>query len=130
MVRACRPPAREPGVLAGAPLDDRHVDARQRQLARQHQPRRASPGNHHRMLVTTAAPSLGLCSGRRFCGTTGALPQAPQFAIPWSGRERRAPFPFSCAARQSSGIARRSPTGRSVSGKASEPAPTHHSITS
>ena len=31
---------------------------------------------------------------------------------------------------QSSGIARRSPTGRSVSGKASEPAPTHHSITS
>ena len=31
---------------------------------------------------------------------------------------------------QSSGIERRSPTGRSVSGKASEPARTHHSITS
>ena len=31
---------------------------------------------------------------------------------------------------QSSGIARRSPTGPSLSGKASEPAPTHHSITS
>jgi len=32
--------------------------------------------------------------------------------------------------RQSSGIERRSPTGRSVSGKASEPARTHHSIAS
>jgi hypothetical protein len=34
------------------------------------------------------------------------------------------------SARQSSDIERRSPTGRSVSGKASEPVSTHHSITS
>lgn len=34
------------------------------------------------------------------------------------------------ATRQSLGIERRSPTVRSVSGKASEPARTHHSITS
>ena len=49
---ACVQPtcARAGQVPAGAPLDDRHVDARQRQLARQHQPRRASPGNHHCML--------------------------------------------------------------------------------
>ena len=39
--------ARAGEVLAGAPLDDRDVDARQRQLARQHQPCRASSGDHH-----------------------------------------------------------------------------------
>ena len=42
--------ARAGQVLAGAPLDDRDVHARQRQLSRQHQPRRASSGDHHRML--------------------------------------------------------------------------------
>ena len=42
--------ARAGELLAGAPLDDRDVDARQRQLARQHQPGRAASGDHHRML--------------------------------------------------------------------------------
>ena len=42
--------ARAGEVLAGAPLDDGDVDARQRQLARQHQPRRTASGDHHRML--------------------------------------------------------------------------------
>ena len=42
--------ARAGEVLAGAPLDDGDVDARQRQLARQHQPCRTSSGDHHRML--------------------------------------------------------------------------------
>ena len=42
--------ARAGELLAGAPLDDRDVDPRQRQLARQHQPGRASSGDHHRML--------------------------------------------------------------------------------
>ena len=37
-------------VLAGPALDNGNVDARQRQLARQHQPRRAAAGNDHRML--------------------------------------------------------------------------------
>jgi hypothetical protein len=42
--------ARADEVLAGAPLDNRDVDPRQRQLARQHQPCRTSSGDHHRML--------------------------------------------------------------------------------
>ena len=36
-------------ILADAPLDDSDVDARQRELARKHQSRRTTPGNHHRM---------------------------------------------------------------------------------
>src|SRR5207247_4485741 len=36
-------------ILAGAALDDGDVDLRQRELARQHQPRRAASGDHHRM---------------------------------------------------------------------------------
>jgi hypothetical protein len=42
--------ARAGEVLAGAPLDKGNVNARQRQLARQHQPRRTPSGDHHRML--------------------------------------------------------------------------------
>ena len=42
--------ARAGQVLVGAPLDDGNVDARQRQLARQHQPRRTGSGDHHRVL--------------------------------------------------------------------------------
>ena len=42
--------ARAGEVLAGAPLDDGDVDARQRQFARQHQPGRTSSGDHHRMV--------------------------------------------------------------------------------
>jgi hypothetical protein len=36
-------------VLAGAPPDNGHVDARQRQLARQHEPPRTASSDHHRM---------------------------------------------------------------------------------
>ena len=51
MVRAVQTArARAGEVLAGAPLDDGDVDPRQRQLARQHQPRRTAAGDHHRML--------------------------------------------------------------------------------
>ena len=50
MVRDCKPPARAGEILAGAPLDDDNVDAGQRQLPRQHQPRRTSTGDHYRML--------------------------------------------------------------------------------
>ena len=42
--------ARSIELLGGAPLDNGHVDARQGQLARQHQPRRAASGYDHRML--------------------------------------------------------------------------------
>jgi hypothetical protein len=41
--------ARAGQVLAGALLDNGNVDARQRQLARQHQPCRTSSGDHHHM---------------------------------------------------------------------------------
>jgi hypothetical protein len=44
------PCARAGEVLTGAPLDNGHVNARQRQLARQHQPCRSSSGDHHRTL--------------------------------------------------------------------------------
>ena len=36
--------------VIGTPLDDRDVDLRQRQLGRQHHPRRPSSGDHHSML--------------------------------------------------------------------------------
>ena len=42
--------ARAGEVLAGAPLDDDHVDLCQRQLARQHEPGRTSSGDHHGVL--------------------------------------------------------------------------------
>jgi len=41
--------ARAGKVLARAPLDDGHVDARQRQLGAQHQPGRAASNDHHLM---------------------------------------------------------------------------------
>jgi hypothetical protein len=37
-------------VLAGAPLDNGHVNPRQRQLACQHQPGRTSSGDDNRMV--------------------------------------------------------------------------------
>jgi hypothetical protein len=59
--------------LAGAPLDNGDVDASQRQLARQHQPGRASSGDHHRMLghrhtpvgITPVATSASHSSGQQ-----------------------------------------------------------------
>ncbi len=71
--RACMQAARARAgeVLVGAPLDDGDVDTRQRQLARQHQPRRASSCDHHRMVR----------HGQRLCGTTRGLPQAPVSGI-------------------------------------------------
>jgi hypothetical protein len=41
------------------PFDDDDVDLRQRQLSRQHHPRRTASGDHHRMLSLAhfAAPS-------------------------------------------------------------------------
>ena len=54
MQTAC---ARAGEALAGAPLDDGNVDPRHRQLARQHQPRRTSSGDHHRMLGHSLTPA-------------------------------------------------------------------------
>src|ERR1700704_5103452 len=74
MQTAC---ARAGEVLVGAPLDDGDVDAHQRELARQHHPRRTSSSDHHRML----------CHGRCLCGMTRGLPQAPVSGISckWRG---------------------------------------------
>ena len=55
-VQAAR--ARAGDVLIGAPLDNDDVDARQRQLARQHQARRPASGNHHRMTGHPPAPAV------------------------------------------------------------------------
>ena len=44
-------------ILAGSPLDDRHVHTGQRQLARQHQPGRPPSGDHDRMLGHREAPT-------------------------------------------------------------------------
>ena len=48
---ACMQPARASAdkILGGAPLDNSDVDSSQGQLARQHQPGRATTGNHYLM---------------------------------------------------------------------------------
>ena len=71
MVRECRPPARASEVLVGAPLDNGNVDARKRQLDRQHQPCRTPAGDDHRVLSHSHTPlvtpiSAGSGLGRRF----------------------------------------------------------------
>ncbi len=82
MVRECRPPAHASEVLVGAPLADGDVDARQRQLARQHQPGRTSSGDQHRMLGHShTSHSVASGFGRQLCGTTRGLRQAPLFGI-------------------------------------------------
>jgi hypothetical protein len=55
--------ARPGQLLGGAPLDDRDVHARQRQLARQHQPRWTSSSDHHGMVRHghDPAPPAGAC---------------------------------------------------------------------
>jgi hypothetical protein len=84
--------ARAGQILAGAPLDNGNVDARQRQLARRHQPRRTSSGDHHRMIGHSHTPAGSVDSntrishlpipqilawGQRLCGTPRGLKQAP-----------------------------------------------------
>jgi len=79
-----------------APLDNRDVDARQHEFARQHHPGRTSSGNHHRMFghrhplvdisgtptpasnsaasggthTRTSAPNVGSCTASRTIGST------------------------------------------------------------
>jgi hypothetical protein len=48
--------ARTDTVRAGAPLDNGNVDARQRQLARQHQARRPASGYYDDMFSHTPPP--------------------------------------------------------------------------
>jgi hypothetical protein len=45
--------------VADAPLDDRDVDPRQRQFTAQHQARRATSGDHRRMLGHPHSVSTG-----------------------------------------------------------------------
>ena len=75
--------ARSIHILIGAWFDDDDVDARQRQLARQHQPGRAASRDHHRMLGHPRLPlfSVGSGLGRRVCGMPPVLPQAPSCGI-------------------------------------------------
>ena len=66
--------ARAVEVLAGAPFDDDDVDARQRQLARQHQPRRTAAGDHHRMRHAHYGKDCAHSTPRR---CAARLPQRP-----------------------------------------------------
>jgi hypothetical protein len=89
--------ARAGEVLAGTPLDNGKVDARQRQLARQHQPSRTSSDHRHCMLgrrhtpagttpVATSAshPSVAAQSG--VAHTRTCVPSARNFtASPTTG---------------------------------------------
>ena len=79
------PRARAGEVLVGAPLDEGDVDARQCQLARQHQPCRTCAGDHHRVLghrsllawkQATDSTALGLdnhCEHRGSSDSVGAI---------------------------------------------------------
>src|SRR5205814_7863518 len=79
--------ARADELLIGAPLDYGDVDAGQRQLAREHQARRAGARHHYRMLGHAPPPDFeGSGYSRKLCTTTGALPQAPRCAVCWEWR--------------------------------------------
>ena len=77
--------ARADELLAGAPLDDGDVDPRQRQLARQHQPRRTPSGDHHlhARLIHNSRFRRFLACGGALCGTPQGLKQAPHSGINW-----------------------------------------------
>jgi len=60
-------------VRSGAPLDNGDVDARQRELGRQHQPGRPAPGNYYRMFGhrhPPAATSARICMASSFSDWT------------------------------------------------------------
>ena len=64
IVREWNPPAREPGQpVIGAPLEQHDVDLRQRQLRRQHHPRRPAAGDHHSLFSHPHSPRLSLAAG-------------------------------------------------------------------
>ena len=78
-------------VAVRAPLDDRDVDARQRQLGGQHQPGRTAAGDRHGMLghVHPQPRFLGFSAcGGALCSTTRGLLQAPLPDINWERRGR------------------------------------------
>ena len=58
--------------VIGTPLEDRDIDLRQRQLSRQHHPRRTASGDHHRMLAhtPTSASSVRNCTASPIIGST------------------------------------------------------------
>src|SRR5204862_5546864 len=71
---------------AGASLDDEDVGPRQRQLRRQHHPRRTAAGDHRCMLGHTpllTSPTFL----RRLCTIAGGLRQAPAAVLLLSWRE-------------------------------------------
>ena len=83
--------ARADELLARAPLDNGDVDARQRQLARQHQPGRTAPGDHHpvrpwhlQVKLSSTSPirtslllTLSMASFTRASGMTSTIASMP-----------------------------------------------------
>jgi hypothetical protein len=57
--------ARTGEVLVNAPLDNGNVDPRQRQLAREHQSRRTSSDDRHRMVGHRHTPRVVSAAGDR-----------------------------------------------------------------
>jgi hypothetical protein len=76
-VQTARARARE--FLVGASLDNRNIDARQRQLTRQHQSRWSSADDHHRVFDLCRTHSRLRSNWLRpaFYGMVGVLKQAP-----------------------------------------------------
>ena len=88
-------------LLARAPFDDGHVDPRERQLTRQHEPRWTSARDQDCM-VSVGRTAFGLILhfdppalggshlGQALCGTLRGLRQAPRSGIRWQWEERGA----------------------------------------
>ena len=73
-VQAARPLAGK--LLAGTSLDDGDVHPRERQLRRQHQPRRPATDDHHRMLGHAAPPCVADGPGHSLMSPMPAPPEA------------------------------------------------------
>jgi len=99
--------------VIGTPLDDRNVDLRQRQLGRQHHPRRATSSDHHDM-ICHMPPSFPVRSGfgPRFCAPIRTLLQATGARCVDDGGSRqagdaaRSPLPITKRLTHSTGAGR------------------------
>ncbi len=92
-VQTTRTPALQ--LLARTPLHNPNIHTRQRQLTRQHQPRRTTPSNHHRMLCHVVSPfPSGHRAGLRrrlVCLAFPGLNTERAVAVPSASRSQTAP---------------------------------------
>jgi hypothetical protein len=69
-------------ILTCASFDDDDLDPRQRQLARQHQPRRAASCDHHRMLGHRYTPANAAPDGDCHLARSNPEPAAVASTLP------------------------------------------------